>query len=119
MKRVKRAATLLMSMSMALTLFAAPVTVSAHEQEAEAGTEVTVITRAAMCPNCGGTMNDISTSWGEWYRTGVVRNCNTYAWGTDLELRREGTKTTKCSTCGFGKSEAVSETRWECHGFNS
>lgn len=108
-----------MSMAMALTLFAAPVTVSAHEQEAEAGTEVTVITRAAMCPNCGGTMNDISTSWGEWYRTGVVRNCNTYAWGTDLELRREGTKTTKCSTCGFGKSEAVSETRWECHGFNS
>lgn len=41
MERVKIAATLLMSMSMALTLFTAPVTVSAHEQEAEAGTEVT------------------------------------------------------------------------------
>lgn len=112
---VKKVTTVIVATAMALALFTVPVSVSAHE---ETETESTVMPRSLLCPHCGGTMNVVSTSWGAWYRTGVERSCNTYAWGTDLELKRTGTRTYTCSTCGFGKSESVSETKWECHGYN-
>lgn len=119
---MKKIVTVLMGMAMTAILFTVAVPVNACGEENEVAVVETVAApRAVACPHCGSSVGrHTSTVWADWYRTGGQRDCgHGYLWGVDLKRQRDGVQTVTCSQCGVKiSSENISETDWECHGFN-
>lgn len=119
---MKKVVTVLMGMAMAVTLFTAAMPTNAYGEEKEAAAVETVVApRTVACPHCGSSVGrHTSIAWADWYRTPVQQNCeHNHPWGIDLQQKRDGVKTVTCSQCGILiSSEDISQTRWECHGFD-
>lgn len=76
--------------------------------------------RSAVCPNChNGRMINHGNKCLDYRSTGEQRACIHKAYGTDLRFERTCQAIARCEACGYLISSQWTESRWDCHGYNS
>ena len=106
-----------LGMVLALAMCLSMVIPAMASSSVEASDVNQVQPRAALCPDCGGSISHVSTVWGAW---GVYKTppCEHKPYGEDHYLERFGVSSWRCNRCYQVTTADVREETMECHGIS-